>query len=168
MPASALRERFLTHLIRHPDGLSRTCGPDHITASTLVLSADHSQVLLTLHAKARQWFQFGGHCEPEDQTLSGAALREALEESGLEHLRLLPLPIHLDEHAVPFCAAGPDTHHLDVRFLALAPADVRLQSSPQVSPESLDVRWWPINDVPGDESISALIDAALATVSHQA
>ena len=39
-------------------------------------------MLLTLHAKAGQWFQLGGHCEPGDATLAGAATREAAEESG--------------------------------------------------------------------------------------
>ena len=53
--------------------MTRDCYPDHLTASTLVLSADGDRVLLTLHAKARQWFQFGGHCEPGDVTLAAAA-----------------------------------------------------------------------------------------------
>ena len=62
-PAQAgLRERYLTHLTEHDDGMTRGSYPDHLTASTLVLSADGDRVLLTLHAKARQWFQFGGHC----------------------------------------------------------------------------------------------------------
>ncbi len=54
--------------------MTRSCYPDHLTASTLVLSADLDRVLLTLHAKAGQWFQFGGHCEPDDQTLVGGGL----------------------------------------------------------------------------------------------
>ena len=42
-----------------------------------MLDAAGDAVLLTLHAKARAWFQLGGHCEPGDLTLAGAALREA-------------------------------------------------------------------------------------------
>ena len=49
---------------RHRTGSGVTCYPDHLTASTLVLSADGRRVLLTLHAKAQRWFQLGGHCEP--------------------------------------------------------------------------------------------------------
>jgi len=147
LPASPLRDRYVDHLLAHQDGVYRSCSPDHITASMLVLSHDHTQVLLTLHAKAQQWFQFGGHCEPGDLTLAGAATREALEESGLATLVVHPVPIHLDEHEVPFCVTGPDTHHLDVRFLGIAAED----ADHAVSEESLDVRWWPVHQLPTKE-----------------
>ncbi|MGL5809568.1 MAG: NUDIX domain-containing protein, partial [Nocardioides sp.] len=98
-----LRDRYLAHLARNPDGVFRECYPDHLTASTLVVTPDRSQVLLTLHAKAGRWFQFGGHCEPADRTLLGAARREAIEESGLTGLEFDPTPLRLDVHAVPFC-----------------------------------------------------------------
>ena len=72
-----VRRDYVQHLELHPDGLRRDCFPDHVTASTLVVSADRTRVLLTLHAKANAWFQMGGHCEPADRTLAGAAQREA-------------------------------------------------------------------------------------------
>jgi 8-oxo-dGTP pyrophosphatase MutT (NUDIX family) len=144
----ALRERYVAHLATRADGLTRDCRPDHLTASTVVLSPDGTQVLLTLHAKAQQWFQFGGHCEPEDETLAGAALREATEESGLAGLRLDPVPVQLSEHAVPFCGPTGDVHHLDVRFVAVAPADATYA----VSDESLDVRWWPADAMPDPQA----------------
>ena len=144
---AALRDRYLEHLAAHPDGVFRDCRPDHLTASTLVLSHDRSRVLLTLHAKARQWFQLGGHCEPGDPTLAAAALREATEESGVADLRLGPAPVHLSEHAVPFCGPHGDVHHLDVRFVAVADGD----AEHAVSEESLDVAWWPVDALPNDE-----------------
>jgi 8-oxo-dGTP pyrophosphatase MutT (NUDIX family) len=154
----ALRLRYGAVLAAHPGAMARTCRPDHLTASTLVLSEDGSSVLLTLHAKAQAWFQFGGHCEDDDTTLAGAALREALEESGLASLALDPVPVQLSEHAVPFCGgplsaaeSGGDpsrtVHHLDVRFVAVAPAD----AVHAVSEESLDVRWWPADALPTDD-----------------
>jgi len=158
-----LRRRYVAHLAARPDGLRRACRPDHVTASTLVLSADHAHVLLTLHAKAQRWFQVGGHCEAADLTLAGAARREALEETGLDAdaLRLDPVPVQLSEHAVPFCRpegeAGPTrstgpgrsgragtTHHLDVRFVAVAAPGAGVA----VSEESLDLRWWPVDALP--------------------
>ena len=152
-----LRERYLAHLRAHPDGCSRTCRPDHLTAGALVLSAERDAVLLTLHAKAQRWFQFGGHLEPGDATLADGALREATEESGVDGLVLDPVPVHLDEHAVSFCGAPGVVHHLDVRFVATAPAG----AVPVVSEESSDVRWWPVDALP-DPDLRPLVDAAVA------
>lgn len=135
-----LRDRFGGHLHDNPDGVQRSCYPDHITASTVVLSPSGTQVLLTLHARARRWFQFGGHCEPGDERLVDAALREATEESGIPGLQIQDVPVHLDEHAVPFCGDRGGVHHLDVRFVAVAPEG----AAHAVSQESLDVRWWPV------------------------
>jgi 8-oxo-dGTP pyrophosphatase MutT (NUDIX family) len=144
---AALRDRYVAHLTAHADGMNRACYPDHLTASTIVLSADHHRVLLTLHAKAGKWFQFGGHCEPDDLTLAGAAEREATEESGIDGLTLDPVPVQLSEHAVPFCDPRGAVHHLDVRFVAVA-GDSAEHS---VSDESLDVRWWPADALPEPE-----------------
>lgn len=137
---AALRDRFGGHLYDHQDGLERSCYPDHITASTVVLARGGAEVLLTLHARAKRWFQFGGHCEAGDERLVDAALREATEESGIEGLQIDSVPIHLDEHEVPFCGDRGGVHHLDVRFVAVAPEG----ASHVVSDESLDVRWWPV------------------------
>ena len=152
-----LRLAYLDHLERHPDALRRECFPDHLTASTLVLSADRSQVLLTLHAKAGAWFQLGGHGEEADPTLPAAARREAVEESGLEELRLDPVPVQLNTHDVPFCDPRGLVHHLDVRFVAVAPPGAR----PVVSEESRDVAWWPADALPSEEpELWALVELA--------
>ena len=55
-----------------------------------------------------------------------------------------PVPVHLDEHAVTFCGEPGLVHHLDVRFVAVAPAG----AVPVVSEESTDVRWWPVDALP--------------------
>jgi 8-oxo-dGTP pyrophosphatase MutT (NUDIX family) len=140
----ALRVRYVDHLRARPDGLDRACFPDHVTAGVLVIDGTGEQVLLNLHRKAQRWFAFGGHCEPGDDTLAGAALREGLEESGLPTLRFDPEPAHLDEHAVPFCDPRGTVQHLDVRYVAQAPEGARHASSA----ESLDVRWWPLDGLP--------------------
>lgn len=146
-----LRTKIVQHLrerdgVDGPAGTERACVPGHLTAGVLVLSADLDHVLLNLHRKAQRWFHFGGHLEPDDATLSGAALREGWEESGLVGLDLDPVPVHVDEHTVSFCGDHPQVQHLDVRFTAIAPAGVR----PAASEESLDVRWWPVSALPAD------------------
>ena len=160
-----VRRRFVDHLEANPDGVERSCHPDHVTASTLIVSADHSRVLLTLHAKANAWFQMGGHCEPGDTTLAGAALREAVEESGVTTLRLDPEPVQLDAHEVPFCSSLGPVHHLDVRFLAVAPPE----AEHAVSEESLDVRWWPVDALPTEEAgILELVRLSRARLATEA
>jgi 8-oxo-dGTP pyrophosphatase MutT (NUDIX family) len=136
-----LRRRYVDHLRARPDGMTRACYPDHVTAGVLVLSPDLDAVLLNLHRKARQWFAFGGHCEPGDATLLGAARRECLEESGLDDLEIDPTPVELSAHEVGFCDARGPVQHLDVRYAARAPRG----SGPAVSEESLAVRWWPVD-----------------------
>jgi 8-oxo-dGTP pyrophosphatase MutT (NUDIX family) len=154
-----LRATYVRHLGEHPDGVWRSCFPDHLTAGALVLSHDRSRVLLNLHRKARRWFHFGGHLEASDATLAGAALREASEESGLGGLMVEAEPLHLSRHQVEFCDPRGPVDHLDVRFLArLGPDD-----QPVVSEESLDVRWWPVDDLPTDEpDMVEMIGLALA------
>lgn len=142
-----LRERYVGHLLSEPGGVLRECYPDHLTASTIVLSADHRSVLLTLHRKARRWFQLGGHIEPADVSLPAAALREATEESGIDGLVLDPVPVQLSAHPVPFCDPRGGVTHLDVRFVATAPAD----AVHATSAESLDVAWWPADALPAPE-----------------
>ena len=164
-PQARLRERYVAHLLARPDALARQCRPDHLTASTLVLDAAGERVLLTLHAKSRRWFQLGGHLEPGDTTLSGGALREAVEESGLTEadLRLDRVPVVLDAHAVPFCGPDGTTHHLDVMFSATA----RDGAAHAVSEESLDVAWWPVDDLPNDE-LAPFVALALARRAERA
>ncbi|MGV9242889.1 NUDIX hydrolase [Streptomyces sp. NPDC003710] len=145
-----LRRIYLDHLAAHPDGMWKACRDGHVTASALVIDPERGRVLLTLHRKLRMWLQMGGHCEPSDGTLAGAALREATEESGIAGLTLLPGgPVRLDRHHTP-CA-----WHLDVQYAALAPAG----AVEAISDESLDLRWFAYDEVAAvaDDSVVRLL-----------
>ena len=152
-----LRSAYLEHLEAYDDAMLRDCHPDHLTASALVLSHDHRNAVLTLHPIVGLWLQTGGHCEPDDATLADAALREAREETGIHDLTIDPVPVLLSRHPVP-CGPLRPSHHLDVQFVAVAPAG----AEPVASEESLDLGWFPLDEPPEptDQSVRDLMTAA--------
>lgn len=152
-----LRVDFLAHLAQYPNGWSRTCLPDHLTASVIVLDQTQRQVLLGLHRKVGLWLQFGGHIESPDRSVAAAAHREAIEESGVTDLRMvLPHPLQLDRHRAPCSPAA--RHHLDVQFLAVAAPG----ATPTTSVESVAVEWFDLDHLPAqtDEAVHRLVAAA--------
>jgi 8-oxo-dGTP pyrophosphatase MutT (NUDIX family) len=153
----SLREAFLGYLAARPDACQRSCASGHITASALVLSATGGEVLLTLHPRVGAWLQLGGHCEPSDTTLAGAALREAEEESGIADLTIDRGPVHVDIHPIT-CSLGVPTRHFDVRFVVHAPPG----ATPVRSDESLDLRWWPLDALPDPDGESGLAEMLAA------
>lgn len=153
-----LREAVLAFVLARPDACRRACEPGHVTASTLVLDHTGAQALLTLHPRVGRWLQLGGHCEELDSDIAAAALREAREESGITGLRLDPELAALHVHPLT-CSLGLPTRHLDLQFVAHAPAGAEILCSD----ESLDLRWWPLDALPeGDPALTALGRAAAA------
>lgn len=157
----ALRGAFLEHLRRHPDGVWRDGPPAHLTVGMLVLDPGGRRVLLTHHRKAQRWFQLGGHVEQGDGSLAAGASREAREESGLTGIEQVGGIVQLDRHALPG-AFGRCREHLDVRFLGVASPD----AVPVVSEESLDVAWWPVDELPNPE-LAPLVAAGIAALARR-
>ena len=155
-----LRHAVLAFLAARPDSCQRSCAAGHITASTLVIDEDAQKMLLTLHPRFGRWLQLGGHCEDTDADIFSAALREATEESGIEGLRLDPHLAAIHVHPVT-CSLGVPTRHLDLQFIATAATGAQIA----ISDESLDLRWWPIGELPDgvDAGLIRLVDAARAS-----
>ncbi|WP_319463074.1 NUDIX hydrolase [Micromonospora sp. RTP1Z1] len=160
--AGEARDRTLDLLAAGPVAMSRGNRAGHVTASALVLDPTGGRVLLCLHGKFRKWVQLGGHCEPGDRTLAGAALREATEESGIAGLLVDPVPIDVDIHPVS-CRGG--SLHYDVRFAVFAPAG----ATEQVSDESAALGWFPPDRLPeplADGTVQ-LVAPALAALGRR-
>jgi 8-oxo-dGTP pyrophosphatase MutT (NUDIX family) len=156
-PQESLRNAVLAFLDAREDACLRECVPGHITASALVLDDTGGQVLLTLHPRLGRWVQLGGHCEDSDDDILGAALREATEESGVDGLHLDPDLAAINVHGLT-CSLGVPTRHLDLQFVAHAPAGAQIA----ISDESVDLRWWPIDGLPPD------VDGALQYLVERA
>ncbi len=153
------RDRIVAWIDRYPaDAHRRERLEGHLTASALVVDPARGKALLTHHKKLGRWLQLGGHCDG-DANLARAALREALEESGIEGLRVDPTPIDVDVHVIPARNAEPEHLHMDTRFLVLAPEGA-LESAGE---ESLALRWFEpgeIEHIPTDESVRRLFRRA--------
>lgn len=169
------------------DAVRRDGGPQHLTASCFVLSPDLDRVLLCFHRKGQFWVQVGGHTEPGDTTLAGAAYREAREESGLDDLvpfdpdpepstdpgdvlgaghQAVGLAAPVDVHRHDLAAAfGTCRTHWDVGFVAFADPDARTA----VSDESEDVAWFPVDALPSGtpDDFPARLATVLAEVRHR-
>jgi 8-oxo-dGTP pyrophosphatase MutT (NUDIX family) len=148
---------FVRQFLReHPlDAHLRAQPLGHLTASGFVLEATRTRVLLLHHGKLKRWLQPGGHGEGELEPRL-IALREIEEETGLSASDLQAFPdeqlLDVDVHPIPARPGEPAHPHLDLRygFIARAGALARL------SEESTDLRWFPLNALPGDADSSLL------------
>jgi 8-oxo-dGTP pyrophosphatase MutT (NUDIX family) len=157
----SLRHAVLAFVQGRSDACRRECVPGHVTASALVLDHTRSQTLLTLHPRLGRWVQLGGHCDDDDADVVAAALREATEESGVAGLRIEPELAAVHVHPVT-CSLGVPTRHLDLQFVAHAPAGAQIA----ISDESDDLRWWPADALPygTDHALAYLVARACGRV----
>jgi 8-oxo-dGTP pyrophosphatase MutT (NUDIX family) len=103
------------------------------------------------------------------------ALREAREESGMQHFRVVPaaasnepaIPFDLDVHRIPAHKDDPLHEHHDVRFLLVAEPGQALV----MSDESIDLRWFDTAELPGvlhEESLLRMHAKATALLANRA
>jgi 8-oxo-dGTP pyrophosphatase MutT (NUDIX family) len=136
----ANRQRILAFLDAHPDALHRSCSTGHLTGSAAVIDPGTRQVLFLFHAKVQRWLQPGGHADG-DANLARVALREAVEETGIDGLRVATPAVDLDVHTFHDARGSePDHLHLDVRHLVVAPPG----ATAVTNHESEGARWVPV------------------------
>lgn len=124
-------QRFISFVQNNPFCFERS-NYGHVTGSAWIVNSDFSKVLLTHHKKLNMWLQLGGHADG-DTNIQAVALKEAQEESGIEHFNFLSEAIFdIDVHAMPNGCG----YHYDVRFLLHAQSD-----DFSVSNESHDLAW---------------------------
>ena len=134
--------RFIRFIEAAPGCFERSSEAGHVTGSAFILSPDGTSILLALHAKLNKWVQLGGHADG-DPRIEEVALREALEESGLDGLSFLQqIPLDLDIHEIPPHKTIKGHLHYDVRFLLQSKTSRFLCSN-----ESLALEWVSLEQV---------------------
>ncbi len=119
----------------------------HITVSGWVVNLDKSRVLMAYHNIYDSWSWLGGHADGE-KNLSKTALREVMEESGLEHVSLVSDEIFsleiltVDGHVKR--GEYVSSHlHLNITFLLEADDRQKLRCKPD---ENSGVKWFAPDD----------------------
>lgn len=122
--------------------------PMHVTVGALLVrgDADDAEIMLIEHLAYGITLQPGGHLEPTDMTLIGAAVRELAEETGLDPGKVFPaaqIPVYIEYGKVPARPEKdePEHYHLDLGYaFVTAQADVgRIQES-----EVTGAAWYPL------------------------
>jgi 8-oxo-dGTP pyrophosphatase MutT (NUDIX family) len=135
------RHALLRRQIASGDDIhSRGTFPGHVTTSAFILDGAGEKILLIHHRSLGRWLQPGGHYEPPED-LAVSALRESLEETGMEELVIDPwhrtsgIPIDIDSHRIPARPerGEPEHWHHDIRYL------VRAQEGAAVHPDLREV-----------------------------
>lgn len=123
-----LTERFIELLnssfdnIFYRDSLNR-----HVTASAWLVNIKQNKVVLIHHKKLNKLIQPGGHCERSDISVKAAALRELMEESGINNVRFSEAEIfQLDIHEIPPNHKEKGHIHFDIcyRFVCEENTDI--------------------------------------------
>ncbi len=131
------KNETLSFIDQHSDCFERSLQIGHITASCWLLNNDGSKALLLHHAKLNRWFQLGGHCDGDSDTLA-VAIKEAQEESGI--LNIIPVStdiFDIDIHLIPENSREKAHYHYDIRFLLQVVGDEEVVQNR----ESKELRW---------------------------
>lgn len=97
----------------------------HLTATAWVVNKERTKVLMAYHKIYQSWAWLGGHSDG-DENLAAVALREAQEESGVAHLRLVmqgPLDINICGVAPHYKKGKYVPRHLHYNLVYLLEAD---------------------------------------------
>ncbi len=164
---AAMVAQLRAFVAANPDCFERTLADGHVTGSAWVVDRAGEAALLTHHRKLGKWLQLGGHADG-DADVRRVALREALEESGLERIALASDAIYdVDVHEIPARTGEPAHLHYDVRFAFFAERD----DAPAASDESHAVAWVPLAAIEGyaiDDSVRRLVAKTPALVAGDA
>jgi len=111
--------------------------PGHITCTALIGHPHDGRVLFMHHHRLKKWLLPGGHVEKSDESLAGAAAREAEEETRvLVDASVTPVLAGIDVHGIPPKRDEPFHLHHDLVWCFRAASD-----EIEVTDEAPRVEW---------------------------
>lgn len=132
----------------------------HATAGAVLVNPA-GEVLHIHHVALDRWLRPGGHLEASDSSLHAAALRELVEETGIEATSVAAVgvgPVHIDVHMIPANEdkGEPEHPHFDFRFVFMTAADVGELQAAEVSGSA----WLPADTLaePLRDRVRSLVD----------
>jgi 8-oxo-dGTP pyrophosphatase MutT (NUDIX family) len=131
------KQQIIDVVQQNSDCFDRSRDLGHITASAWLIDKQGTHALLMHHRKLNNWFQLGGHCDGDSNVLS-VAIKEAQEESGINHIVCVSDDIFdIDVHLIPKTATECAHYHYDIRFLLQVTSDEQVR----INNESKELRW---------------------------
>lgn len=141
------KEILLRQLETQPDIFLRSNKVMHMSASAWVVNPERTKVLMAYHNIYHSWSWLGGHADGQEDLLL-VAVREAMEESGVSHVK----PVTDEIFSVEVLTV--DGHekngeyvsshlHLNVTYLLEAKEKERLQMKPD---ENSGVAWFKLEE----------------------
>ena len=144
---AADKAQMLAFLAENPDAFRRENLPGHMTASAWIVNPRRDKVLMVWHNLYRSWSWTGGHADGQRDLLQ-VALKEAREETGLQHIR----PVTEEVFSLEILAVDghekrgvyvPSHLHLNVTYLLEASEEEPLSICPE---ENSGVAWFSLEE----------------------
>lgn len=161
VPVGVLEQQAITTFLEIYPGLEapfdQHADPVHVTGSAIV--ASDRGIILLHHKRLHIWVQPGGHLDP-GETPPVAALREAIEETGLDLKLASQRLVHVDVHP-----GGRGHTHLDLRYLIVPQPGSELTPRPPAE-ESQRVEWFALPDAVRRADDPALQEFIGSIVEH--
>ncbi|WP_167958582.1 NUDIX hydrolase [Anaerosporobacter faecicola] len=142
------RKVMIDYLEKFPNIFTRENEFAHFTSSSWIVNSSHTKVLMIYHNIYDSWSWTGGHADG-DQDLLHVAIKEAKEETGIQHI----VPISNDIFSLEaLCVNGHvkrgkyvSSHiHINVTYLLEAEESDMLAIKED---ENSGVKWFPIEEV---------------------
>jgi len=115
----------------------------------VILFDGEGRVLLQKRADVGKWGLISGHMEP-GETVEEAVIREVLEETGLQVKIERFIGVYTDPASQIFAYPDGRTVHFVTLYFAVKVMDGDLKFSPRIPEESLELCFFPVEEIPED------------------